>query len=103
MSIIGNKKLNQKGLTLIEVMITLVVLSIISLGLIAMMTNSLIVMYKYGETTEETLTSQENIEVQLGQEVTNPTDAETFTFNGVTVTISGKEVTDGKIKVFIPE
>lgn len=100
---IGNKKLNQKGMTLIELVIAMMILSIVTLGLISMMTRTIIVMYDFGDTTEQVLNSQETIEVISGQVVTTPNASETFNFNGIVVDVNGEEVSDGEIEIFIPQ
>lgn len=100
---IGNKIINQKGMTLIEAMIALIILSIISLGMLSMMSATIVVLKNNGNRTENLLESQEVIENIMVQEVTTPNGTSNFNFSGITIDVVGEEITDGEITIFIPQ
>jgi Tfp pilus assembly protein PilV len=90
-------------MTLIEAMIALIILSIISLGMISMMTATISVLHNNGNRTERLLDSQEVIEEAMDQEVSTPNATTSFNFNGTTISVVGEEITDGEITIFIPQ
>jgi prepilin-type N-terminal cleavage/methylation domain-containing protein len=108
--------LNDKGMTLIEIIIAMALLSFIAIAVLSLLSSTFIGILNFGENTEEVFISQDYVESVLRYDYdptvgNNPagsvcqnftTTSVTFTFGGQNVSVIGEECSNEDIEVFIP-
>jgi prepilin-type N-terminal cleavage/methylation domain-containing protein len=109
--------MNEKGMTLIEVIIAMAILTVIALGLITFLSSTYIGIIRAGDNTEASFDSQEYIELLLADpssQVSNVSEGTScYTVTGFDldfglgagneVTVDGEVCSNGEFEVFIPD
>lgn len=97
---------NNKGMTLIEVIIAMAVLSIVVLIMLTVYSSVMTVMGGSRQQTDANYQDQAQVEATIAGGTSTTSSALTFTFTGggstVDVTVDGEIVNEGEITVFIP-
>lgn len=98
---------NKKGLTLIEVILTIAIISIMAVTILGMFNTGIINIVKSGKRTDEVFEASKIIDekIKINENITNGTDEVKITIPGVlTKTIKGIIIKspDGKVETFVP-
>ena len=96
----------QKGLTLIEVLLSFAILAILTLAILPQFASALRGIVKAGNRSNTIYQSQNEAEDKIFQGAASTANSMTIVFPGgvpVTVTVQGENVTKGDVKIFIPD
>ena len=100
------KKNNHKGMTLIEIIIAMAVLTIIALIMLAVYTSVATIVGNSRRQTIDNYSDQATVEEAIAEGVDSGTAEIQFVFtdgtDNVTVTINGQVINEGEIDIFIP-
>jgi prepilin-type N-terminal cleavage/methylation domain-containing protein len=101
--------MNEKGMTLIEIIISLALLSFIAIALISFLTQAFVRITDFGDNTNDVFISQRDVEDMLAEGTCSNVDTQigfTFTDPGgggdITVNVDGEVCNDGELQIFIP-
>lgn len=97
--------MSKEGMTLIEIIIAMALLAIISVGLISVMSTTIIGIHKFGNETVDVFTDQDSIEDDIVDSAATGTSGSiTFQFDsGDTITINGETIEQNELEIFKPD
>lgn len=103
------KKINtynqSEGYSLMEILVSLAVISIVSIAMLALFTNSVTGVFSAGQRSDSIHIEQEGIEKQLAEDNTGNTSLE-MNFVGssdsLLISIDGNVVNEGSLTTFVP-
>lgn len=96
-------KNNDKGMTLIEVMVSIAILGILAVAFLPMFSTGIRFLVMNGKKIEEMYENQEAIEQKVAQGAAVDTTKMTIVFPGKTIEVNGENIADGSFNLFIPK
>jgi prepilin-type N-terminal cleavage/methylation domain-containing protein len=98
--------IDRKGLTLVEVLLSIAILAILTIALLPLFTTALKGIITAGNNSDEIYQSQNGAEDKVLQGASSTANTMTIIFSDtipIIVTMNGEDFIEGNIKVFVPE
>ena len=99
----------KKGMTLIEIIIAMAILSIFSLAILSVFSYSVVGIYHFGDDTVSVFDSQENMEEIVADDPSLRLSGDSITFSvdiatdHYDLTVDGENFSDGELDMFLPK
>ena len=98
----------KKGMTLIEIIIAMAILSIFSLAILSVFSYAVVGIYHFGDDTVSVFDSQENMEAKVAVKPRVQTGASIIfdvhiDGNDYQLNVDGENFSDGELDMFLPE
>ena len=99
----------KKGMTLIEIIIAMAILSIFSLAILSVFSYTVVGIYHFGDDTVSIFDSQENMEAIVADDPSLRLDDENITFTvdiesvNYDLIVDGENFSDGELDMFLPK
>lgn len=99
------KDKNKKGMTLVEIIISITLLGILAVSFLPAFVSGFKMIIHNGNILDNMYQSQDVIEEKISQGTTSTTDTMTISFpsTGKVINVKGEKVTDGQFRLFIPK
>ena len=99
----------KKGMTLIEIIIAMAILSIFTLAILSVFSYTVVGIFHFGDDTVSVFDSQENMEAIVADDPSLRLDNESITFSvdiesvNYDLIVDGENFSDGELDMFLPK
>ena len=97
------KKKNNKGFTLIEIIVSLMIIGLLAVIFLPVFTMTVKSIFNAGRKNDATFQSQNEAEEKIGENVVTVNTQLDIVFDNITLVIDGEDVTNGELEYFLPD